>query len=116
MSLKPRLIWVACAAAVPAIALAGEAFDGRWATNASACSDAEQVTASVLITSQGLTWPGAACIVGTSYRVGETWHIGARCYGEGSVSNVALKLTLRGERLVVDWPHAKPEWLTRCPS
>jgi hypothetical protein len=95
-------------------ALAAEPFDGRWAIEPSACTGTVAGWP-LVVTSQSLTWPGAICLVGSSYRVRDAWHIAARCWGEGTLSNVAIKLTMRAERLILDWPRARPEELRRCP-
>jgi hypothetical protein len=95
--------------------MAAERFDGRWAVDVRACTDESTVTAPLTVTPLSLTWPGAACMVRTSYRVGPTWHIGARCFGEGAISEVPIRLQMRGERLILDWPKARPEELRRCP-
>jgi hypothetical protein len=94
--------------------LAAEPFDGRWVADLSSCSSTGPAAWPLVVTSQSLTWPGAACTVGTSYRVGNAWHIAARCWGEGTISNVPIKLTMRGERLILDWARARPEELRRC--
>jgi hypothetical protein len=110
-----RCLVLACALPAVSPALAAEPFDGRWAPDPSACAGGATTGSPLIVTSQALTWPGAACLVGSSYRVRDAWHIGARCWGEGVVSNVAIKLTMRGERLVLDWARARPEELRRCP-
>ena len=109
-------LWAACAWLSVSPALAAEPFDGRWAADPAACAGEAQAASPVIVTSLSLTWPGAACMVGTSYRVGDAWHIGARCFGQGTVSNVPIRLTRRGERLILDWPRARPEELRRCPG
>jgi hypothetical protein len=96
-------------------AAAGEPFDGRWASDPAACTGENSAASPLVVTSQSLTWPGAACTVGRSYLVGDAWHIGAHCLGEGMASNVAIRLNMRGERLILDWPRARPEELRRCP-
>jgi hypothetical protein len=107
-----RLVSAVCTLLAASPAAAAEPFDGRWAADASACAGAH--SGPLVVTSQSLSWPGAVCVVGSSYRVRDAWHIAARCVGEGMVSNVAIKLTMRGERLVLDWPRARPEELRRC--
>src|SRR5207244_1814875 len=92
--------------AVVAPALAAEPFDGRWAADPSACAGEGVGASPTVVTSQSLTWPGATCTVGTSYRVWDALHIGARWFCEGMVSNVAIKLAMRGGRLILDWPRA----------
>ena len=106
----------ACVLAAVAPALAAEPFDGRWAADPSACAGEGVGPSPIFVTSQSLTWSGATCTVGTSYRLGDAWHIGARCFGEGMVSNVPIRLTVRGGRLILDWPRARPEELKRCPG
>jgi hypothetical protein len=103
-------VWLAVTPAV-----AGEPFDGRWTSDPAACAEEDSAASPLVVTSQSLTWPGVACMVGTSYRVGDAWHIGAHCLGEGMASNVAIRLTMRGERLILDWPRARREELRRCP-
>ncbi len=108
-------------AALAAIALmslpasAAESFDGRWAADVSTCTDESALVSPVTVTSQSLSWVGATCMIATSYRVREAWHVSARCFGEGVVSSVPIRLQMRGGRLMLDWAKARPEELRRCP-
>jgi hypothetical protein len=108
------LVMAACAMSAASAASAAEPFDGRWVADLSSCKGAGTAAGPLVVTSQSLTWPGAVCMVGSSYRVGDAWHIGARCFGEGVVSSVAIKLTVRGERLILEWARTRPEELQRC--
>ncbi len=103
----------ALAAAVPACAAAP--FDGRWAADAPACGGESAAVSLVIINSLSLRWREATCLVRTSYRVGGAWHVGARCWGEGAVSNVPISLRMRGDQLLLDWAGAPAEELRRCP-
>jgi hypothetical protein len=47
--------------------------------------------------------------------VRDAWHIGARCWGEGAISNVPITLRRRGDQLLLDWAGAPAEQLWRCP-
>jgi hypothetical protein len=105
---------VVCAG-VATSALAAASFDGRWTADMRACTDEGAITSPVAISSLSLAWPGAFCAIGTSYRVRDVWHISAKCWGEGMVSNVPIRLQIRDERLVLDWAKARPEELRRCP-
>ena len=97
-------------------ASAGAPFDGRWAADLSRCADDWLWASPVTITSLSVSWPGAFCAVGTSYLVRDVWHVSARCWGEGSVSNnVPIKLQVRGDRLQFEWGRARLEELRRCP-
>ena len=73
------------------------------------------VASPLVVNSLTLQWRDAACVVRTSYRVRGAWHIGARCWGEGVVSNVPITLRMRGEQLLLDWAGAPAEELRRCP-
>ena len=85
-------------------AVAGAPFDGRWAADPSDLHQRRQRRRRRSRSrSQSLAWPGAFCAIGTSYRVRDAWHISARCWGEGTVSNVPIRLQMRGDRLVLDW-------------
>jgi hypothetical protein len=95
----------------PVPAAAAAPFDGRWVSDLSACAS----DGPLIVTSQALRWREAACAISRSYRVGDTWHIGARCSAEGATSDIAIKLEMRGERLVLGWPGAPAEELRRCP-
>jgi hypothetical protein len=96
-------------------AVAAAPFDGRWAADVSRCADDWLWASPVTVTSLSLSWPGTYCTVGTSYLVRDAWHVSARCWGEGAVSNVPIKLQMRGDRLVFEWARARPEELRRCP-
>ena len=70
----------------------------------------------ITVRSQTLSWTGVQCIVGASYLVKDAWHVNAKCWGEGMVSDVPIKLqVLRGDRLTFSWAKARPEELRRCP-
>jgi hypothetical protein len=101
--------------ATGAPASAAEPFDGRWAPDAQACIGERAVASPIVVNSLSLQWRDAACVVRTSYRVRGAWHIGARCWGEGVVSNVPITLRMRGEQLLLDWAGAPAEELRRCP-
>jgi hypothetical protein len=95
-------------------ALPAEPFEGQWASDPAACAAGPAWP--LVVTSLWLTWPGVGCRIGTSYLIGDAWHIGARCWGEGAVASVPIRLTMRGERLILGWGRARPEELRRCPS
>ena len=103
----------ACVCVVAAPARAADSFDGRWAADARVCAS-ESAAASLRVNSLSLQWGDAACVVRTSYRVRDTWHIGARCWGEGSISSVPITLRMRGEHLLLGWAGAPAEELRRC--
>jgi hypothetical protein len=96
-------------------ATAGERSDGRWAADAKACSSDGPAMPLLVVDTLTLRWRDAACSVRTSYRVRDAWHIGARCWADGVASDVAIRLELRGERLVLDWAGTSGEELRRCP-
>ena len=66
-----RRVWAAYALLAVSPALAAEPFDGRWVADLSACADEGPAASPLVVTSRSLTWTGAACMVGTSYRVGD---------------------------------------------
>jgi hypothetical protein len=90
-------------------ASADQSFAGRWAADPRAC------TAALVVRTQSLHWRDSDCAIRTSYRVRDTWHIAARCFADGAVASVPVKLQRQGERLLVDWAGATPEELRRCP-
>jgi hypothetical protein len=110
--------WIACAGLVVGVigpAVGAEPFDGRWAADARACAADSAGAAPLVVSSLSLQWRDAACVVRTSYRVRDAWHIGARCWGEGAISNVPITLRRRGDQLLLDWAGAPAEQLWRCP-
>jgi hypothetical protein len=104
----------ACFCAVVASACAAESFDGRWAADARACASESAAASLLRVNSLSLQWGDAACLVRTSYRVRDAWHIGARCWGEGAISSVPITLRMRGEHLLLGWGGAPAEELWRC--
>jgi hypothetical protein len=106
---------VAYVLAIAESAWAGEPFDGRWASDARACTSETEAMPLLIVNSLSLRWREAACAIRTSYRVRDAWHIGARCWADGATANVPIKLELRRERLVLDWAGAPAEELKRCP-
>jgi hypothetical protein len=116
MQFHLRLAALATTTTLAMPALAAAPYDGRWAANAVICPDEVSPTAPVTVTSHLLSWTGVQCVVGASYLVKDAWHVNARCWGEGMVSDVPIRLqVLRGDRLVLSWAKARPEELRRCP-
>jgi hypothetical protein len=95
--------------AVPA--LAAGSFFGRWAFDLTACAQ-DIVTGPLVVTPMALQWPDTRCAVRTSYRVGDVWHISARC--PDAASDVPVKLELKADRLLVEWGGARAAF-RRCP-
>ena len=96
-------------------AYAGDSFEGRWAAGAQACASESDALPRLVVNSLSLQWRDAACAIQRSYRVGDAWYIGARCWADGATANVPIKLELRGERLVLDWAGTPAQELRRCP-
>jgi hypothetical protein len=109
------LTFAGCALLPETAVPAGELFHGRWAADANACSSEGAAQSILVVDTLSLRWREAACAVRTSYRVRDTWHIGARCWTDGVASDVPIKLQLNGDRLVLDWAGAPGEELRRCP-
>jgi hypothetical protein len=104
----------ACVWAATAAARAAEPFDGRWAADARACASESAAASLLRVNALSLQWGDAACLVRTSYRVRDAWHIDARCWGEGAISSVPITLRMRGEHLLLRWAGAPAEELWRC--
>ena len=104
-----------CALLVTTPTLAAEPFDGRWAADVQACGSESAAMPLLVVNTLSLLWREAACAIRTSYRVRKAWHISARCWGEGAISDVPIRLQMRGDQLVLDWGRARPEELRRCP-
>jgi hypothetical protein len=104
-----------CSTVLAFPALAGEPFDGRWAMDLSACTGGGPLASSVTVTALSVSWPGAFCAARTSYLVRDIWYVSARCWGEGAISEVPMKLQVRGNRLVLEWGRARREEFRRCP-
>jgi hypothetical protein len=106
---------IAALALIASPAFAADPFDGRWAADLDACSDETAVVAPLMVRPMLLTWSSTACRVQSSYRVGNAWFVGARCWTDGAISDVPIRLQVSGDRLVLNWPKARPEELRRCP-
>ena len=106
-----QFVLAACAVLAAGPALAAGSFYGRWASDLTACANGA-ITGPLVVSALSLRWPDTACTVRTSYRVGDVWHIGARC--RDAASDVAVRLQLKADRLVVIWDGALAE-LRRCP-
>jgi hypothetical protein len=91
---------------------AGEAIQGRWAADPENCASEASL---LIVEALSLRWRDAACTVKRSYRLKDSWHIGARCSTEGAAADVPLKLEMRGDRLLLEWASAPPRELSRCP-
>ena len=96
-------------------AYGGGSFEGRWAADTPACASESDALPRLVVSSLSLHWRDAACAIQRSYRVGDAWYIGARCWADGATANVPIKLELRGERLVLDWAGTPAQELRRCP-
>src|SRR5262245_34550726 len=92
-------------------------FDGRWGADAKACEGESGAAARLVVDALALTlrWREAACVVRSSYRAGNAWYMSARCIADGASASVPITLSLRGERLALDWAGAPTEELRRCP-
>jgi hypothetical protein len=112
-----RVLAAAVSLALAATAAsAAEPWIGRWAADARTCTgEGDNALWPVLVTPSALRWPAALCTVHTSYKVGNAWHVSGRCWGEGVVSMIPMRLQMRGDRLVFDWGRARTEELRRCP-
>jgi hypothetical protein len=106
-----KFVWAACAALIAGPVLAAGSFYGRWASDLTACAN-QAITGPLVVNPLSLQWPDTVCAVRTSYRVGDAWHIGARC--RDAATDVPVKLLLKADRLVIDWSGAQAE-LRRCP-
>jgi hypothetical protein len=114
MTAARAAVLAACVCAAAAPARAAEPFDGRWSGDALACASEGAAASLLRINSLSLRWGDAACVVRTSYRVRDAWHIDARCWGEGAISSVPITLRMRGEHLLLGWGRAPAEELWRC--
>ena len=112
MFIRNRAIFIILCSIGAGSVQAGEAIEGRWAADAQNCSSAASF---LVVDALSLRWRDAACAVKTSYRLGDSWHIGASCWADGATSHVPIKLELRGDRLLLDWASAPPQELHRCP-
>jgi hypothetical protein len=108
---------MAPASALMTCAWADGPFDGRWAADPQACAGGKGTASVLLVNSMSLSlrWREAACVIGRSYRVGDAWNIGARCWADGATANVPIRLDVRGDRLSLDWGGAPAQELRRCP-
>jgi hypothetical protein len=100
--------------AAAAVAAAGS-FDGRWATDSKACEGESGEVAQLVVDDLTLRWREAACVIRRSYRVGDSWYVSAHCVADGASASVPITLSLRGERLALDWAGAPTQELRRCP-
>jgi hypothetical protein len=105
----------ACVSVALSAASAAGSFGGRWATDPKACDGETGAAARLIVEDLTLRWREAACVIRSSYRVGDAWYMSARCIADGVNASVPIRLSLRGERLALDWPGAPTEELRRCP-
>ena len=110
------LRFVACFLLAGTTASVAEPWIGRWAVDTETCNGTKDSGVwPLLVTERALKWPAALCTVSTSYRVGNAWYVSGRCWGEGVVSTIPMRLQMRGDRLAFDWGRARTEELLRCP-
>ncbi len=112
MILGKRSVFIIACSIGTGSAQAGEAIEGRWADDPKNCSGGASF---LVVDALSLRWGDAFCAVKTSYRVKDTWHIGASCSADGAISQIPIKLEVRGDRLLLDWASAPPQELRRCP-
>jgi hypothetical protein len=106
---------VAACVLLAATAAGAGSFDGRWAADGQACEGEAGARAPLVVETLSLRWREAACVVRSSYRVRDSLYISARCFADGATASVPITLTLRGERLQLEWAGAPAEELKRCP-
>jgi hypothetical protein len=97
------------------VGAAAGSFDGRWGADAKACNVESGTAARLVVDDLTLRWREAACVIRSSYRVGDSWYVSARCIADGASASVPITLSLRGDRLALDWAGAPTEELRRCP-
>jgi hypothetical protein len=110
MLVRLQMLIILCFAA--SSVQAGEAIEGRWTPDAENCG---VETSLLIVDALSLRWRDAACTVKRSYRLKDSWHIGASCLAEGATSEVPIKLEVRGGRLLLEWASAPVQELHRCP-
>ena len=78
-----------------------------------ACESETGPAALLVVNTLSLRWREAICVARSSYRVRDSWYLSARCIADGATANVPITLSLRGERLALDWASAPTEELKR---
>lgn len=68
----------------------------------------------LILRPKSLEWFTARCTYSGATRRGESWHLDARCSGEGERSRIRIVLQVKGERMTVRWGDAKPDEMQRC--
>jgi hypothetical protein len=104
---------LALGAAVTTTIHAAESMAGRWAENAAACST-DAAKAPLIVSDTTLRWGDDVCRIGAQYRTGDTLHLEAFCFGDGSRRAIPVSLRLHGDRIVVTWNRAARGELRRC--
>jgi hypothetical protein len=95
---------------------AAESMSGRWAEDAAACSTFGLPAKSPLVVSDtALRWRDEVCRIGRQYRVGDTLHLEAFCWGDGGERAIPVSLRLAGDRIHVSWGRVTQGELRRCP-
>ena len=110
------LAYAACGVFLAHPVKSEETWVGRWASDPAACNLAGRTlaTAPLIATESALRWFADTCRIGKIYKIGQTVHIQAHCFGDENARAIPVALTPRGDRLAVAWGKAPVEELRRC--
>jgi hypothetical protein len=112
------MLAVAAALLFAGAAEAAEPWIGRWIIDPKFCKEVGDTTETMplILRAKSLKWYTTRCSYHSgATRRGESWHIDARCSGEGKRSRIPIVLQVKGDRMVMRWGDAKPDEMRRCP-
>jgi hypothetical protein len=111
-SLRSAGMTAAILLAASNLALAQEAFVGRWAVSPQMCTGRGDTpeTSALVATDSSLWWFDGYCRIGKMYKA-KAVYVQAHCSGKG---DVPVTLDAKGDRMRVTWDR-KIEDMRRCP-
>ncbi len=98
------------------VVTAADALESRWALSQDACSGEAFTRRETPLITEGLSirWFASDCTVVSSYKVGQSLFLQARCVTQGVASTIPIMLEPRGERLRVGWNREPIVEMERC--
>jgi hypothetical protein len=96
---------------------AAETVAGRWAVDQASCTGFGGAAAQspLVVANYAVRWSGDACRIGRMYKIGDTVHIQALCWGETGERSIPVSLHPHAGRLSVTWDRGALSDMRRCP-
>jgi hypothetical protein len=96
---------------------AAESITGRWALDLATCARYFGTAAQspLIVTDTALRWRDDVCRIERVYKIGDTVHLQANCWGGNGAREIPISLRAHSGRLAVTWNRAATGEMRRCP-